>query len=77
MTDCVDEGVPATLGDCVSVGLTVEDGVNDAESVASWLPVTDWLREAACEFVPDAVLGCVWLVLAPWLPVGDVVGVAP
>ena len=53
------------------------------------LPVDELDKVAACvdetvrEEVPVIVGVCellavrVWLVLAPWLPVGDVVGVAP
>ena len=77
MVDCVDDDVPATLGVCVSVGLTVEDGVNDDDGVPSCVPDADWLFDTACEGELEVVPDCVWLVLAPWLPVGDVVGVAP
>ena len=37
--------------------------------------VCDW--DAACELVPETVADCVWLTLAPWLLVAEVVGVAP
>ena len=71
------------LGVTLGVGVTERMSENDCEEVAAAdaLWVCDWdcvcVWDAACEFVPEAVADCVWLTLAPWLPVGDVVGVAP